>query len=182
MATVEEIARKIAGIASANLAAPDFHLQLHVFAANIRVPSRQATILSLVLNETVSNVFKHSFDGRKEGRLLIGAAQHDGLITISVADDGPGLPAGFDVESSESLGLSLVRTLVQADLRGAFTLRRSPLPPDLLQSWAADGLSEPGGTEEGKASDASEHWTVAEIQFAASSLPQRIQPEAANAS
>ncbi len=173
MTTVEEIARKIAGIASANLVAPDFHLHLHVSAANIWVPSRQATNLSLALNEIVSNVFKHSFAGRKEGYLLIGATQHGGVITISVADDGPGLPDGFDPETSEGLGLSLVRTLVRADLRGTFTLRRSLLPPELLSAWSAAHLGKdaPELDEEGAGA---QYWTIAETQFAASSLPQQV--------
>ncbi len=172
MATVEEIARKIAGIASANLAPPDFRLHLHVSEANIWVPSRQATILALALNEIVSNVFKHSFAGRKEGCLLIGATHQGGRVTLSVADDGSGLPAGFDPETSEGLGLSLVRTLVRADLQGMFSLRRGSLPSALLQSWVAghaDGAEAQDGAENSKLS---EEWTIAEIQFATSRLPQ----------
>ncbi len=171
MATVEEIARKIASIASANLAPPGFHLQLSVYAHNIWVPSRQATILALILNELVSNIFKHSFVGRSDGRILIGATQERGFITLSVADDGPGLPEEFDPETSEGLGLSLVRTLVRADLRGTFTLRRRALSADLFQSWKAvtddTGSAEP--LEEG---DCMGLWTVATVEFGAVALPQ----------
>ncbi|HEY7350356.1 MAG TPA: GAF domain-containing protein [Ktedonobacterales bacterium] len=164
MATVEEIARKIAVIVSANLAPPEFHLRLHVSADTIWVPSRQATILALVLNELVSNVFKHSFMGRSEGSILIAVSQEAGLVTLSLADDGPGLPAGFDAETSEGLGLSLVRTLVYADLRGTFTLRRTTLPPDLLRLEAAAGEA-----KDKRAGDMGEHdaeqWTIGEVQF-----------------
>jgi two-component sensor histidine kinase len=165
MATVEEIARKIAGIASANLAPPEFHLRLQVSADGIWVPSRQATILALVLNELVSNVFKHSFIRRGEGRILIGASEQDGLVTLSVADDGAGLPERFDAETSEGLGLSLVRTLVHADLRGTFTLQRSPLPPDLLSLEVATGEA---GDDHSTASERAdvEQWTIAQVQFA----------------
>ncbi len=169
MATVEEIARKIAGIVSANLAPPEFRLQLQVSAEDIRVPSRQATILALVLNELVSNVFKHSFLGRSEGRILIGAAEYDGMVTLAVANDGPGLPEGFDAETSEGLGLSLVRTLVNADLRGTFSLARSALPAELLPLQAAvaeeDG-DEPATTSAGD----EEEWTVAQVQFMSRTL------------
>lgn len=167
MATVEEIARKIAGIASANLIAPDFHLHQHLSEATTWVPSRQATILALALNEIVSNAFKHSFAGRKEGCLLVGAAQHGGSITLSVADDGPGLSEGVDPETTEGMGLSLVRTLVRADLKGTFTLRRGPLPPELWASWCA--ARKKTGDDE---NEEEQQWTIAEIQFAASSLPQ----------
>jgi len=172
MATVEEIARKIAGIASANLAPPEFRLRLAVSAEGIRVPSREATILALVLNELVSNVFKHSFAERSEGHILIGASQKDGLVTISLADDGPGLPDGFDAETSEGLGLSLVRTLVRADLRGSFALRRSVLPTTLLQAEAVVAAEAKDAPEPQHERDHPEQWTIAEVQFAARGLQQ----------
>ncbi len=173
MATVEEIARKIAGIASANLAPPEFRLHLQVAAESIRVPSRQATILALVLNELVSNVFKHSFVGRGEGRILISAYEQDGLVTLSVANDGPGLPDGFDAETAEGLGLSLVRTLVYADLRGTFTLRRSALPPDLLQLKAAAAREANDEYPLNAANDDAEQWTIAQVQFTSRDFPPR---------
>lgn len=175
MATVEEIARKIASIASANLIAPDFRLQQHLSDAATWVPSRQATILALALNEIVSNVFKHSFAGRKEGCLLVGAARHGGYITLSVADDGPGLPEGFDPETAEGMGLSLVRTLVRADLKGTFTLRHGPLPLELWELLCAAREKTSSEKKEGGEQHNSKRWTIAEIQFAASSLPQTTQ-------
>ena len=43
-----------------------------------------------------------------------------------VADNGAGFPDGFDVESTTSLGLQIVRTLVISELGG--TLAISPRP------------------------------------------------------
>jgi two-component sensor histidine kinase len=40
-----------------------------------------------------------------------------------VRDDGDPLPQGFDLAQSGSLGLQIVRTLVQADLHGKMHLR-----------------------------------------------------------
>jgi two-component sensor histidine kinase len=39
-------------------------------------------------------------------------------LAVVVADDGAGLPEGFDLDSSASLGLQIVRTLVVAELGG----------------------------------------------------------------
>ncbi|MFB9194228.1 histidine kinase N-terminal domain-containing protein [Actinomadura verrucosospora] len=44
------------------------------------------------------------------------------LVTI-VADDGVGLPADFDMESTESLGLQIVRTLIVGELGGHLDFR-----------------------------------------------------------
>ncbi|TDD84742.1 sensor histidine kinase [Actinomadura rubrisoli] len=44
-------------------------------------------------------------------------------LVVVVADDGVGLPADFDVESSDSLGLQIVRTLIVGELGGRLDFR-----------------------------------------------------------
>jgi two-component sensor histidine kinase len=44
-------------------------------------------------------------------------------LTLEVVDDGSGLPEGFDIDASESLGLSIVRDLVRSQLEGTITMR-----------------------------------------------------------
>ncbi len=66
----------------------------------------------LVINELVSNALKYAFIGRSSGRICIHLARvSEEQLTLIVEDDGVGLPEGFDVESSESLGLQLVSAL-----------------------------------------------------------------------
>ena len=50
--------------------------------------------------------------------LLVTARRADSRLTVTVADNGVGLPAGFDLENTTSLGLQIVRTLVVAELGG----------------------------------------------------------------
>ena len=51
-------------------------------------------------------------------------------LTLEVIDDGSGLPDGFDIEETQSLGLSIVRDLVRSQLDGVITMRnRSDLVP-----------------------------------------------------
>ncbi len=181
IATVEEIARKIAEIASANLAAPGFHLRLNILPARIGIPSRQATILALVLNELVANIFKHAFVERASGSIVIGASQEGPVITLFVADDGPGLPAGFDFETSEGVGLSLIRTLVRTDLGGRFRLRIGQLPqaaavlqPALEEVGAKSGEAEqPARILTAPAAQ----WTIAELRFSVTGAPVPIWQE-----
>jgi two-component sensor histidine kinase len=49
-----------------------------------------------------------------------------GRLHVTVDDDGTGLPEGFDPLSSGSLGLSIVRTLVESELGGVISLGASP--------------------------------------------------------
>ena len=43
-------------------------------------------------------------------------------VEIRIEDDGQGLPQDFSLDSSTSLGLDIIRTLVQDDLKGTFEL------------------------------------------------------------
>jgi two-component sensor histidine kinase len=46
------------------------------------------------------------------------------LLTVAVRDDGAGLPEGFDIEKTTSLGLSIVRDLVVSQLEGRIAMER----------------------------------------------------------
>ena len=44
-------------------------------------------------------------------------------LDVVIRDDGRGLPKGFSLERTERLGLQIVRTLVESELRGSLSLR-----------------------------------------------------------
>jgi two-component sensor histidine kinase len=81
-----------------------------------------ATPLALVLTELLQNALQHGLT-RPTGKALRGnlevtAHRLDGHLTVTVADNGVGLPEDFDLDSTASLGLQIVRTLVVAELGG----------------------------------------------------------------
>ena len=114
------------------------------------VPADVATPLAVVLAELLQNAVEHAFlevdggDGAAGGDGGVGAlpsAQTVGHIqvhlindlvtlTLEVIDDGSGLPDGFDIDETQSLGLSIVRDLVRSQLEGTITMRnrRDTLP------------------------------------------------------
>jgi two-component sensor histidine kinase len=61
-------------------------------------------------------------DGRVDG----GGDGVSNSVRLDVADDGPGLPSGFDPENSDRLGLRIVRTLVVGDLGGTLEFGAEP--------------------------------------------------------
>jgi two-component sensor histidine kinase/PAS domain-containing protein len=93
-----------------------------ITSGEVFLPVDQAIPCALVVNEILSNAYKHAFKGKKHGTIEISAMQKDGMIRISVRDDGTGMPANFDISSANSLGLKLVRTLVQHQLKGSITI------------------------------------------------------------
>ncbi len=89
------------------------------------LPGEVATPIAMVLTELLQNATEHAFGGGP-GHVEVTAARSAGSLRLSVADDGRGLPEGFDAERSASLGLSIVRTLVESELGGAIRIGVSP--------------------------------------------------------
>jgi len=86
----------------------------------------RATALVMVVTELVQNAIEHAFDpADRGGRVVIKADRSARWLDIVVGDDGRGLPEGFDVETSDRLGLQIVRTLMSAELDGSLEMRHS---------------------------------------------------------
>lgn len=81
------------------------------------VPAAVATSLAMVLTEAMQNAVVHGF-AAGPGHVVVTARRFAGRLEISVEDDGRGLPEGFDPETSSSLGMSIMRTLVEGELGG----------------------------------------------------------------
>ncbi|MEA1895590.1 MAG: histidine kinase dimerization/phosphoacceptor domain -containing protein [Euryarchaeota archaeon] len=83
------------------------------------LPVSTAIHVGLILNELLSNIFKHAFAGRAEGKVRVGFdVTEESRASLSVSDDGVGMPAGFDIDKTESLGLRLVKILATDQLQG----------------------------------------------------------------
>lgn len=89
------------------------------------LPSSVATPLAMVLTELVQNALEHGLRERS-GLIEVTACREPQRLTVTVADDGVGLPHGFDPERSANLGLQIVRTLVVAELGGRLELLPRP--------------------------------------------------------
>jgi two-component sensor histidine kinase len=77
----------------------------------IRLPITRSIPCGLLLNELVMNSVKHACHGRSACRVEVRLARRGGDLVLSVEDDGPGLPPGFDMNVSETLGMTLVSSL-----------------------------------------------------------------------
>ncbi len=83
--------------------------------------SRIATPLSLVVTELIHNALEHGlYESGTRLTIELQRYSNEGLITIS--DDGVGLPEGFDIATSSNLGLQIVRTLTENELKGELKL------------------------------------------------------------
>ena len=83
----------------------------------------------LLINELLSNSLKHAFPGGRKGKINISLektlAEDKTVYDLVVSDDGIGIPDGIDIRETSSLGLPLVNTLAERQLRGTLELDRT---------------------------------------------------------
>ncbi|NOZ62182.1 MAG: hypothetical protein GXO74_10910 [Calditrichaeota bacterium] len=79
----------------------------------------------LILNELISNSLKYAFPNGRKGEITVSLQEKENdLIELSVKDNGVGFDENFDLKQSDSLGLQLVKSLVN-QLEGVLELKRN---------------------------------------------------------
>ena len=108
---------------------------------NIFLDMDTAVPLGIIVNELVSNSLKHAFAGGDNGRIQIRLCREESQecndnraegnnedmqsadFSLTVSDNGIGVPESFDLENPDSLGIQLVNALVD-QLEGELELKR----------------------------------------------------------
>jgi len=91
---------------------------------NVNLTINQAIPCGLIINELVSNSLKHAFKTNRTGSIYVSVSKiSKENMQITVKDTGSGLPQSVHLETSDTLGLTLVRDLVR-QLRGTVTVKR----------------------------------------------------------
>jgi two-component sensor histidine kinase len=85
---------------------------------------RIATPLSLVVTELIHNALEHGL-AESGANLTVEVSRLEDAAQIVIFDDGVGLPDGFTILESANLGLQIVRTLTENELKGTIQLIRT---------------------------------------------------------
>ncbi|MFV1885065.1 MAG: PAS domain S-box protein [Balneola sp.] len=80
---------------------------------DISLPITQALPCGLLLNEILTNSFKHAFKGREKGRVEISFIQEDNKLCFCIRDNGIGINGNLKPGKATSLGMKLIRTLTK---------------------------------------------------------------------
>lgn len=89
-------------------------VKLNIYSDDIRIGIDTAIPCGLIINELVSNSFKHAFPGELSGVIAVSLCNCDnGFYKLTVKDDGIGFPPDLDYRKTTSLGLQLVMTLTE---------------------------------------------------------------------
>ena len=88
---------------------------------DIQVDPSHLFPIGLIVNELMTNILKYAFSGKDSGGIEISMKAMKDEITLTIQDDGKGLPGGFDIDKSEGFGLHLIQMLSK-QLGGIFTI------------------------------------------------------------
>ncbi len=147
----DDIAGRVAMMA-AEVAAPETRVAPRLTGQFGALPASVATPLAMVLTELLQNALQHGLRQRS-GIIEVTARRGSHRLTVAIADNGVGLPEGFDLDLSSSLGLQIVRTLVVGELGGRLEFLRRPgggtevvvdLPVEMPADPVDGGASWPG--------------------------------------
>ena len=96
-----------------------FLLELPVLELNVS----QAVPVGLILNEAITNAIKYAFPGNQSGTITVTVREiENDHILLLISDNGAGLPVGFDMSASRTLGINLMQGLAR-QLNGTFTMK-----------------------------------------------------------
>jgi PAS domain S-box-containing protein len=110
---------------SVSYAAEPSRVALSIDAVGVLLPISVAVPCGLMVNELITNAFKHGFPGGRPGEITVSLRHEPGeRVVLSVSDDGVGIPEGLDIAQAETLGLQLV-TLLTDQLGAELVIQRS---------------------------------------------------------
>lgn len=84
-------------------------IDVHPIELNIN----QAVPCAIIINEVTTNIYKHAFKERESGKIKVGISDNNGTVSLSVEDNGIGLPSNFDPHSKSTLGLHIIQLLAE---------------------------------------------------------------------
>jgi len=95
-------------------------VELTIDCIPLELNVNQAVPTALIINELLSNAFEHAFHDMDDGHIVTKVRKKKDIITITVKDNGIGLPSDFNMQEIQTLGFTIIRTLLEqlsADFR-----------------------------------------------------------------
>ena len=121
---ISDVAQKLLELLTHSMVSADCHVDIQFSGKSMFLPSDAATSLALVLNELITNAIIHGFEGLHEGILSVSVQRDGGECLLRIQDNGVGMShMPSQLGKRKHLGLAIVRTLVEKDLKGTLAFR-----------------------------------------------------------
>jgi len=99
---------------SDTLTRPNRQVDISLDAEEVKIGAEKAMLCGLVLNELLINIYKHAFPDLKTGKIKIGLKNEtEDTVSLTVSDNGVGLPDDFDLENANSIGTWVVNVFLK---------------------------------------------------------------------
>lgn len=113
--------RELVDVILQSISDSDKNIKVSIEADEIFLTVNEAIPCGLILNELLTNSFKHAFVDRDRGEVTIDLHKNGEEVCMRVGDNGRGMPEDLEPETSQSLGLTLINTLTrQLEGTGSF--------------------------------------------------------------
>lgn len=103
---IQQLAKNVADTMSGKA---DVEVKIDSDAAELNI--NQAIPCALIINEVLTNIFKHAFKGMDKGKVTISVKQIGRVTELFISDNGVGLPEDFSLSDNRSLGKNIIRIL-----------------------------------------------------------------------
>lgn len=121
---MDQYLRKLLDSLQIALATSEQNIEMSMNLAPVVMSPKEASTVGLVVNEIVTNAYKHAFQGLAQGHLHVSFAGRSTGFQLTITDDGAGMPAEDAPAKAHSLGMQLVRTLTK-QLKAKLSVTRS---------------------------------------------------------
>lgn len=116
---------------------PSENIQCKITGKSYKVDIDTIIAIGLITNEIVTNSFKYAFDPGSKGLIEIRLTKLDEKnLVYSIKDNGKGLPDGFDIRDTKSLGLQLVSILTE-QINGTIDVKNSSKGTEFVLQFQA---------------------------------------------
>ncbi len=91
---------------------------------DFKMDSQMIFPIGILINEIITNAFKHAFPGNRSGVIFISIQSYGTAMKLLIRDDGVGIPDSFNIKTPEGFGLNLVNILVK-QMKGSLEIINS---------------------------------------------------------
>ena len=118
---IDDYTKSLVGLIQQSLD-PDNNIEVNIHSEPFSINVTQAVPSALILNELISNCYKHAFDNGQSGTIDISIEQKNEEVTFTVSDTGKGIEPGILENKEKHLGLTIVDTLIN-QVEGTYEIK-----------------------------------------------------------
>lgn len=101
------------------------HIIPYIDIKDVFLSLTQAIPCALVMNELISNALKHAFKPDQKGVIEVSMKVVGNKVIAYIRDNGIGIEETLDIYTTTSLGLKLVKNLIEKQLKGNIKMKKN---------------------------------------------------------